>query len=108
MIKDVVDKIMNLSAVDVITELLKDTPHPLRKQKNGPNYKGFCSLHEGHSESFYIFTKSNHWNCHGCGKEGYASDFVKLFLKDQYLDYLSNKIGEKDTKIIEEAIDKLN
>lgn len=47
----------------------------IKLRKLGNKYKALCPFHSEKTPSFYIYEKSNSYNCFGCGENGDIFDF---------------------------------
>ncbi len=71
MIKEsVIDKLNNLSIVDVVSEYVT-------LKKRGVNYAGLCPFHPDNNPSFYVSPSKNICHCFVCGKGGNPIHFVR-------------------------------
>ena len=80
-----------------ILKVAEDLGLEIKKQKNGPHYKGLCPFHTQEKASFYVRPGKNDFICYGCGERGDAGILAIKLIEDHYdaAAYLCNKLGIK-------------
>ncbi len=55
--------------------------HGIKLKKRGKLYWACCPFHSEKTPSFSVNPQTQHYHCFGCGAHGYASHFLKNYLK---------------------------
>lgn len=55
--------------------------HGIKLKKRGKRHSACCPFHSEKTPSFFIDSQTQHYHCFGCGAHGYASHFLKNYLK---------------------------
>ncbi len=96
--KEDVEKILNISIVDVVSEYIE-------LKKSGVNYKGICPFHDDKTPSFVVSPAKNICHCFVCGKGGNVINFVKEYEKCSFNE-ACKIIADKHNIHIEEEKEK--